>query len=172
MTIQDLLHSDEFAPFYETYINRVGAQSLKEGLKESGQKTYDFLNSISAEKYNYAYAEGKWTIKELVQHIIDTERVFTYRALRIARQDKTPLVGFNENDFALNSDANRRTKDEFLAEYKVMRDSTVILFNSFTEKMLLSKGIASDSPLSVRASGFITIGHEIHHCNIIKERYL
>ncbi len=171
MTIQDL-HSDEFNPYYNTYISKVGAQSLKEGLKESGQKTYDFLNSISVEKYNYSYAEGKWTIKELIQHIIDVERVFTYRALRIARQDKTPLAGFDENDYAPNSNANRRTKEELLEDYKTLRNSTVALFNSFTEEMLLSKGIASDSPLSVRAAGFITIGHEIHHCNIIKERYL
>ena len=171
MTIQDL-HSDEFNPYYDTYISKVGTQSLKEGLKESGQKTYDFLNSISEEKYNYAYADGKWTIKELVQHIIDVERVFMYRALRIARQDKTPSPSFDENDYASNSDANRRTKEDLIGEYKAVRNSTIILFNSFTDKMLLSKGIASDSPLSVRASGFITIGHEIHHCNIIKERYL
>lgn len=171
MTLQDL-HSDEFAPFHETYISKVGTQTLLDGLKESGQKTYNFLNTISAEKYNYAYAEGKWTIKELVQHIIDVERIFMYRALRIARHDKTPLPGFNENDFASNSDANRRTKEDLLEDYKTLRNSTVILFNSFTKEMLLSKGIVGESPLSVRALGFITIGHEIHHCNIINERYL
>jgi len=170
MTIQDL-QADELNSYYNTYISKAGTQTLLEGLKDSGQKTYDFLNSISEEKFDYAYAEDKWTIKELVQHIIDTERVFAYRALRIARQDKTPLVGFEQNDFALNSDANRRTKEDLLSEYKIVRNSTVALFNSFTNKMLLSKGIASDSPLSVRAAGFITIGHEIQHCNIIKELY-
>ena len=103
---------------------------------------------------------------------MDAERIFAYRALRIARQDQTPLPGFEQNDYVQPSQANERSLDDLINEFKAIRASTVALFNSFTDKMLLAKGTASNSPVSVRAIGFIIMGHEIHHCQVIKERYL
>ena len=134
--------------------------------------TEAFLNAIPKDKLEYRYAEGKWTVKEIIQHIIDTERIFAYRALRVARNDKTALPGFEENDYALTGNANARTLESLLAEYKAVRQATIALFNSFSDDMLKHIGTASNSPISARAIGFIIIGHEAHHCNVIKERYL
>lgn len=166
------LNADEFNPYYNTYISKVGALALKDGLSSNCKTIELFLKSLPEDKLEYKYAEGKWTIKDILQHLIDTERVFTYRALRIARKDKTPLPGYDENAFATTSVADARSFDSLLVEYKSVRAATVSLFNSFTETMLKEKGIASGSAISVRAIGFILIGHENHHCEIIKERYL
>ena len=130
------------------------------------------MKSIANDKLEYRYDKGKWTIKEVIQHLMDAERIFAYRALRIARQDQTPLPGFEQNDYVQPSQANERSLDDLINEFKAIRASTVALFNSFTDKMLLAKGTASNSPVSVRAIGFIIMGHEIHHCQVIKERYL
>lgn len=172
MITKDDLNQNEFDPYYKGYIDKTTGLSLKEGLKISGDNTINFLESIPLEKLEYRYQEGKWTIKEIIQHLIDTERIFTYRALRIARKDKTKLPGFDQDDFASVSHANERSIDDLMNDYKAVRLSTLILFDSFTEEMLQNIGTASDSPLSVRAVSFITIGHEIHHCQIIQERYL
>ena len=114
----------------------------------------------------------KWTIKEIIQHIIDTERIFTYRALCIARKDKSLFPGYDQDDYAVNSEANNRSMISLMNEYKSVRLSSIILFESFSSEMLKRIGIASNSNLSPRAVAFITIGHENHHCEIIKERYL
>ncbi|MBR9845832.1 MAG: DinB family protein [Algicola sp.] len=169
---KDQLNTNEYHPYYQLYIDKVEVSDLIDGLKQNGKRVMSFLESIPEDIYDFAYAEGKWTLKELIQHIIDTERIFTYRALSIARKEKTPLPGYNENDYALTSDANRRSKQSLLLELKVLRQATVILYESFTEDMLLQMGNASTSNVSVRAIGFILIGHENHHCQIIKERYL
>src|SRR5690606_20257642 len=171
MTAKDLtIH--EYNPFYQTYINKAQNVELKQGLRESFAYVFEFLNAIPEHKLEFRYAENKWTIKEVIQHVIDAERIFSYRALRIARQDQTPLPGFEENNYVPASFANNRSRAELLADYKVVRQATVSLFDSFTNDMLLQMGTASNSPISVRALGFITIGHENHHCQIIKERYL
>lgn len=171
MTAKDLtIH--EYNPFYQTYINKAQNVELKQGLRESFAYVFEFLNAIPEHKLEFRYAENKWTIKEVIQHVIDAERIFSYRALRIARQDQTPLPGFEENNYVPASFANNRSRAELLADYKAVRQATLSLFDSFTNDMLLQKGTASNSPISVRALGFITIGHENHHCQIIKERYL
>ena len=121
---------------------------------------------------NYKYAKDKWSIKELLLHIIDTERVFAYRALRFAREDKTDLPGFEQDDYVITSDANTRSKASLLNEYNFQRASTIALFSSFNDSMLMKIGMAGGNPMSVRAIGFITSGHEVHHCNILRERYL
>ncbi|NRA94566.1 MAG: DinB family protein, partial [Psychroserpens sp.] len=131
-----------------------------------------FLKTIPDEQFGHAYAEGKWTIKEVVQHIIDTERVFSYRALRFARYDSTELPGYDQDDFALNSKANLRSKEDILNEYSTQRAASIAMFESFDAETLLGQGKASGSSISVRALGFILIGHENHHCQIIKDRYL
>jgi hypothetical protein len=103
---------------------------------------------------------------------MDAERIFTYRALRIARKDKTPLPGFEQDDYVLPSQANKRSIEDLIIEYKAIKAATVSLFDSFSDEMLMELGIASNNPVSVRAIGFIIMGHEIHHCEVIKERYL
>ena len=169
---KDDLSSNEFNPYYGTYIGKTEGFDLKDGIKKSGEHTISFLKSIANDKLEYRYDKGKWTIKEVIQHLMDAERIFAYRALRIARQDQTPLPGFEQNDYVQPSQANERSLDDLIIEFKAIRASTVALFNSFTDKMLLAKGTSSNSPVSVRAIGFIIMGHEIHHCQIIKERYL
>lgn len=166
------LSPEEYNPYYGTYIAKAANLNLKEGLKSNHAITEAFLNAIPKDKLEYRYAEGKWTVKDIIQHIIDTERIFAYRALRVARNDKTALPGFEENDYALTGNANARTLESLLAEYKAVRQATIALFNSFSDEMLKHIGTASNSPISARAIGFIIIGHETHHCNVIKERYL
>ncbi len=118
------------------------------------------------------YAPGKWTVREILQHVIDTERVFSYRALRFSRNDQTPLQGFDEEWFARFTTAGSRAVDDLVAELKVVRESTGYLYRNCTAEMLLRTGIASGTGLSVLAMGFTTAGHLIHHMNIIRERYL
>jgi hypothetical protein len=124
------------------------------------------------DKFDYRYAEGKWTIKEIIQHIIDTERIFAYRALRISRNDQTPLPGFDENDFANNTAAQTRGLQDLLTEFSAVRHSNLLLFKSFSDEQLLQVGIASEHSISVRAIGFILIGHQKYHQKVFEERYL
>lgn len=165
-------NENDFAPYYGRYISQVKENDINAALTNQHPLIESFLRSIPASKWNYAYAEGKWTVKELVQHIIDAERIFAYRALRIARKDQTPLPGFEENDYAPASEAGRRTADELIEELITVRKSTELLFKSFTDEMLNNKGTASNQPVSVNALGFITVGHFTHHKAILEERYL
>ncbi len=130
------------------------------------------LSEIPVNKHEYRYAEGKWSIKELIQHLIDSERVFTYRALRFARNDATELGGFEQDDYVAVFEANTRDFYELLEELEMTRKSTVLLFKSFGQKELLRVGIASDNQMSVRALGYVISGHLVHHFQVIKERYL
>jgi hypothetical protein len=166
------LQPNEYASYYEPYIKQAGNSSLLIALKESSQALNALFDTISDVKMNYRYAEDKWTIKEMLLHIIDTERVFAYRALRFARQDKTNLPGFEHNDYVTVSNANNRSKASLLNEYNTQRDSTIALFSNFNNEMLGFIGNASGNPMSVRAFGFVAAGHQEHHCNILRERYL
>jgi uncharacterized damage-inducible protein DinB len=172
MFLKKEITSKEYAPYYDLYLDRVeGNTSLIEGLLESKQSFLDFIDQIPAEKYHYAYAEGKWTVKEMIQHVIDTERIFCYRALRIARGDQTPLPGFDENAFVPPSKANHKSIQQLREEYATLRASNLSLFKSFQKEMLLALGEASGTPISVRAVPFILIGHEKHHIFIYTSRY-
>ena len=133
---------------------------------------HELINSIPEGKFGFAYAEGKWTLAELLMHIIDAERVFQYRALRFARNDKTPLAGFDQDDYIPECNAGGRSKKDLLEEYAAVRESTIKLFQSFDDEMLKRVGNASGSDMSARAMGFIICGHQAHHLKIIKERYL
>jgi uncharacterized damage-inducible protein DinB len=166
------LKPNEYAEYYSQYIKQSGNANLLDVLKESAQALNSLFETISDEKMNYKYAEDKWTIKDMLLHIIDAERVFAYRALRFARADKTNLPGFEHNDYVVVANANGRNKASLLNEYNAQRESTIQLFSNFTDDMLLQIGVASGNPMSVRALGFVTAGHETHHCNILKERYL
>lgn len=166
------INATEYNSYYGTYIGKAGDLSLLEGLNESFKSTVSFFNNLPEDKMEYAYEEGKWTVKEVMQHIIDTERVFAYRALRFSRNDKTELPGYDQDAYTPSSEANRRTKASLIEEYTNVRKSTINLFGSFTNDMLLQSGKASGGNMSVRAIGFINIGHEKHHCQVISERYL
>lgn len=132
----------------------------------------NLLNTLPIEKWNYKYAEDKWTIKELMVHIIDTERIMAYRALRIARNDKQNMLGFEHDDYIFPSKANERTPANILKEYTTQRESTLCLFENFTQEMLENIGKANSLNLSSRALGYIIAGHELHHLKVLTTRYL
>lgn len=163
--------ADEFSPFYATYINTVSENALGE-LEHQVTSFPEFLKLIPDEKAYYAYAEGKWTVKELVGHVIDTERIMAYRALRIARNDQTPLAGFEENEYVANANFNDRSLESLAEEFAAVRRSNVYLFKHFSADELERRGTASGNPVSVRALLYITVGHLNHHKRILEERYL
>ena len=164
---------EEFAPFYANYVALANKDnSIVEGLTTQLNETVSFFQSIPTEKLDFQYAIGKWTIKDLLLHLIDTERVFAYRALRISRNDATALSGFEENDYVIAANAAGREMKSIIEEYVSVRKATLTLYESFTNKQLLKIGKASNSSVSVRAIGYIIQGHEKHHMNIISERYL
>lgn len=157
--------------WYHGYIKLVDSQGLDEAFMLETAAFTDFLDSIPEEKHDHAYAEGKWTIKEVLQHIIDAERVFAYRALCIGRMDKTPLPSFDENMYAMNADAARRDWSSLRAEFDAVRLSTRLLFESFSEAQLESDGVSSNAPMYTRALGYIVLGHAKHHEGVTRERY-
>ena len=140
-------------------------------LLSNTQKAERFFRSISEEQALYKYADDKWTVKEVIQHIIDAERIFAYRALAIARKETSPLPFFDESKYALNSHANRRSWKDLTEEFQSVRQSTILLFNSFPPGSLELSGRVSDYTMSVLALGFTIAGHVAHHMNIIRERY-
>ena len=158
--------------FYHGYINQVQETTLQEALEAHPSTFLSFSKEIPDQKWDYAYKAGKWTIKDLVQHLIDAERIFNYRALRFARKDSTPLPGFNEDLYASTAKAGKRTKEDLLYELELVQKSSVALFSSFGEEELDGTGEANGNSIYVKAIGFIIVGHTRHHINIIKERYL
>ncbi|MEE9364044.1 MAG: DinB family protein [Cellulophaga sp.] len=162
----------EYNSYYKRYIDLVGERSLKEGFEIGENTTVNFFKAIPEDKLEYRYAEGKWSIKEVLQHIVDTERVFMYRCFRIARRDKTALAGFDQDLYIEPSNADQKSLDALLEEYIITRKATSLLVTSLTDDDLRFLGVASDSIISARAAAFIIQGHEIWHMNIIKERYL
>ena len=172
MDMEILISLDTVPPFYQTYVKHVHTMSLKEALGYSLTTFEQIVNSIPESKGGYRYAEGKWTIKELLVHVLDAERIFAYRALRFARNDKTMLPGFEENDYVPNSAANERTMKSILTSMQLIRASTNDLFNSFTIEMLKRSGSANNTEISVETLGYVIAGHQLHHCSILQQRYL
>jgi hypothetical protein len=154
------------------YINLTQKDQLAKALKKNTRKFKKVLKNIPEKKIDYSYAEGKWTIRQMLQHIIDAERVFAYRALWFARKDSQPLPGFDENAWALQAPASSRKWEDMVREFKVLRKSTELMFASFSEDDLNATGISNNNEYSVAAFGYITAGHVAHHMNVIKERYL
>jgi hypothetical protein len=159
-------------PFYDTYIKAVAEDNLISALKKSSKQFQKTVKKISRKKVDYAYAEGKWTIRELIQHMIDAERVFAYRALTFARKDATPLPGFDENSWALNSRAAKRDWDDMIEEFINLRRSNQALFSSLDDDQLLASGQSNNNHINVVGLGFVVAGHVNHHLRILKERYL
>jgi uncharacterized damage-inducible protein DinB len=166
------LSVNEYPDFYKLYIQTLDEVELIEELEICLHEFIKFVQNIPMDKFDYQYEEGKWTVKEIIQHLIDSERIFGYRALRISRNDKTPLPGFDENDYVANSNGKERSLQSLLTEMAVVRQSTLSLFNSFSQEQLTKIGIASNREVSVRAIGFIIIGHQKHHQKIFLEKYL
>jgi hypothetical protein len=159
--------------FYHKYINLVQERELNDALaKRREEDLVTELKNIPSEKWDYRYAEGKWSIKEMVQHVIDAERVFCYRALNFARQDPNELPGFDENKFALSAKAGRRSKEDLIKELETIQISSQQLFASFDEEQLERSGVANNTSVYVKGLGFIIAGHALHHRNILRERYL
>jgi uncharacterized damage-inducible protein DinB len=158
--------------FYTTYINAIQENDLLEALTSNTRRFRKLLKQIPHKKINYAYAEGKWTIKELLQHIIDAERVFIYRALTFARQDAAQLPGFDENNWAITAKAPKRKWNELVDEFKALRAANELFFASLDEDQLLQTGSANNNTMSVAGLGFVCAGHVAHHMRIIRERYL
>lgn len=167
------LQPTEYATFYANYIAQVSDEyTLIEELEISVHRLIKFVQDIPMDKFDYRYTEGKWTIKDILQHLIDCERIFAYRALRFARNDKTDLPGFDEDFYANQSNGSSRSIQSLLTELAVVRQATLSLFNTFSEFQLLSTGTANNNEMSVRALGFVIIGHQNHHQRIFQERYL
>ncbi|MFY0604082.1 MAG: DinB family protein [Flavobacteriaceae bacterium] len=169
-----MIPTNEYADYFSRYINPTIAngKSIVENLEESQQHFENVLKNVSKEKQNYAYAEGKWTLKELIQHIIDTERIFCYRALCFSRNDTTSLPGFDQDLFIDHGNANERLYNDIIEEMSIVRQGTILLFKSFSEEVLKRVGVGSGNNMSVRAAGYIISGHQNHHVKIAQERYL
>ena len=150
----------------------VSHPDVLQALRISGYRTMELIHSIPEAKSDFRYTEGKWSVREVLCHMMDAERIFGYRALRFARNDRTELPGFDEKEYALQLNATGRSLTQIGDEMQHLRTSTVDLFESFTEEMLKRKGSANKSELSVLALGIIIAGHETHHCKILRERYL
>ena len=166
------LPENEYASFYAPYINALGEVNLMEELEISLHDFIHFVQNIPMDKFDYRYTEGKWNIKEIIQHVIDTERIFAYRALRISRNDETPLPGFDENHYVDNTEATNRSIQDLLTEFSAVRHTNLFLFKSLSDDQLRRIGIASNAAVSVRAIGFIMIGHQKHHQKVFEEKYL
>lgn len=166
------LLENEYSGGFTTYVQEAGNVNLIEELEISLHDFIRFVQNIPMDKFDYRYAEGKWTIKEIIQHIIDTERIFAYRALRFSRNDKTALPSFDENDYVDNTNANNRGLQDLLTELSAVRHSNLLFYKSLSEEQLKRIGTASNNQMSVRALGFVIIGHQKHHQKVFQERYL
>lgn len=162
----------EYAPYYQTYIEHVPAGDVVETLATAGESATEFLRSIPNEKGSARYAPGKWSIREVIGHITDSERIFTYRALRFARADATALAPFDENAFIANATFDDRSLSSLIDEFEAVRRASVLLFASLNATEWLRVGTASGKQMSVRGAAWVTAGHAMHHVGILKSRYL
>lgn len=165
------LKTGTYPAYFDRYINLVETDTISATIEKYAAQVNEFFDQLPAEKSTFKYAEGKWSIKELLQHCTDTERIFAYRALCIARGDKSPLPGFDENLYAEQSGADQREWNDILEEFKAVRRSTDLLLKSFTEEQLNNEGSTNGETNTANALSFIIFGHLLHHMNIIKERY-
>lgn len=166
------LSKSEYPKYYSPYIEKVPAGKLQRLFKTVHQETQDFLATVGEINGNFRYEPNKWTLKEVLMHMIDTEKIFAYRALAFARKDETSLPGFDENKYADAVDVTNRTIKDLMEEFALTRKMTIQTFKHFTEEELGNIGTASQNKMSARAIGHIIIGHEMHHRLVIQDRYL
>ena len=162
----------EFQKYIQRYLDLIPTENWLEEMKKSGEKTISLYSFLAEEQSNFAYAEGKWTLKELMQHLIDAEKIFAYRALRFARKDKTELPGWDEELYAQHYYSAERTLQSLLEEFDAVRKSSVLFFENLNPRQLSETGVANGNEISVETIGKLIVGHNIHHLNIIEERYL
>ena len=163
----------EFAPYTIMYISLLPDDGLVlRHLRENLEATMALVRSLPEEKLTWRYAPEKWTIKEILQHVSDDERIYAYRTLRFARNDRTELPGFEQDDYTRYAGANRRTAEELLEELATVRAATISLFEGLPDEALTRSGIANGAPMSVRAAAYHIAGHELRHVGVIRERYL
>jgi len=163
---------NEFAPYYNTYVSLIEDNAVMPVLDAQAGDIRGMFSGVPEERGAFAYAEGKWTIKELLSHLIDGERIFAYRILRISRGDKTPIEGFEQDDYIETSNANNRSFADLLDEFDHERRANLLLVKNLTDEASHRMGTASNNPVSVRALVYIMAGHVTHHINILQERYL
>ena len=166
------LRKGDCPSYYQPYLETLGEASLLDLMQRQKGNFPEFINSIPEALWNYRYAPEKWTVAEVLLHVLDTERVFQYRALRFGRKDFTPLPGFDQDAYVPMSLGDERDKASIIEEYEAVRESSLLLFRSLPEERLFWKGEASGQPMSIGAIGFIICGHQKHHRNILRARYL
>ena len=164
--------ANDYAPFHTSYVTGVPSDDILAFLEQQGRETAAFLRGITEKQSQHRYAPGKWSIREVVGHVSDAERVFTYRALSFARGDATPLPGFDENGWGATSNADRRALAELVEEFSAVRSATLALYRGFSDTEISRSGTASGHRVTVAAIAYVVAGHELHHVNILKERYL
>jgi DinB superfamily len=164
--------STEYAQYYERYISLVPDGEIVVTLGKQIEGTLGLIRGLSAAQGDLRYAPGKWSVKEVIGHLIDAERIFAYRALRFARSDATPLPGFDENSFVDNAGFGSRALADLAEEFEHTRKSNICLFKSLDGDPSLRRGVANDNKISVRAVAYIIAGHELHHMGILRSRYL
>ncbi|HVB32277.1 MAG TPA: DinB family protein [Gemmatimonadaceae bacterium] len=164
--------ADEYAPFYATYVGGVPDGDIVDVLAHQGRAVTELLGGLSEAKAGSRYAPGKWSVKEVVGHITDTERIFTYRALRISRGDATPLAGFDQDAYVAAAQADRRSLADLVAEFQAVRAATLALFGAMGAQDSRRAGSANAVPVTARALAYIAAGHELHHVGILRDRYL
>jgi len=162
----------EYAPYYGRYVALVPDGPIVETLRTQIADTLSVLGALPEAKADHRYESGKWSVKDVVGHVIDGERVFSYRALRFARADETPLPGFEQDDYVVAARFDRRTLRSLLDEFRAVRDATIHLYDHLDEEALSRSGIASENRMSVRALAWVIAGHERHHLSVLRERYL
>lgn len=162
----------EYAPYFRRYTDHISEDDAFAVLERAAEETVTFFEGISEDQWNYRYAPGKWSLKESIIHMLDTERIFAYRALRIARNDSTPLAGFEQDDYVLFYGAEQRSPASIIAEYRAVRAATLELFRNLRPEDLRRTGTSSGKQISVRALAFLIAGHERHHVLLAKEKYL
>ena len=165
------LNEDEFGEVYAGYIEYSRDEKLFRRLDVGRHKVNILFANLDDEKALFRYAEGKWSVKEILGHLTDTERIMGYRALCIARNDKTELPGYDHDKYVAESNFDMRSVHNLIEDYKIVRESTISLFHTFTNEMLLRKGTVNGNPFSARALGYVISGHELHHLEILQERY-
>ena len=161
----------EFAPYYERYISLVAGTDILGTLDAQRRQTLLLLSGRDDRDGEYRYAPGKWSAKEVLGHVCDTERVFAYRALRIARGDQTPLAGFEQDDYVKNGPFAKAPMEEIIEDYIAVRRASITLFRNLDEAAWVRRGVANNNEVSVRALAYIIAGHELHHRRILEEKY-
>lgn len=163
---------NDFEKYIKRYLDLIPSENWMEELKIVGDETLEIYHQITEEQANFAYAPEKWTLKKLLQHLIDTEKIFSYRALRFARKDETELAGYDENWFADHDFVDTKKLQRLIFEFDCNRQASLLFFEPLNAEQLKGKGMANHSEISVQTLGRLLVGHNIHHLNIIKERYL